>query len=189
MQRWHPLGLAARQLSLPITLTCGQSFRWTQLQGGRWGGVVAGSLVLLRTMDGAVEFSPVNCGPSVGEGAAEKRTRELLLDYFNAEAPLERLYHEWSRFAPAFCRSALRSAVSPLAVPTRASSSCPPYFRASECCGRTLTSVCSHSSAAATTTSWCPVVTNAALPLTPTAAHHAHAEHAMLCVRNRTGHY
>lgn len=113
MQRWHPLGLAARQLSLPITLTCGQSFRWTQLQGGRWGGVVAGSLVLLRTMHDAVEFSPVNCGPSVGEGAAEKHTRELLLDYFNAEAPLERMYHEWSRFAPAFHRSPQRSAAPP----------------------------------------------------------------------------
>ncbi len=97
MHRWHPLGLAARQLSLPITLTCGQSFRWLQLSEGRWGGVVAGSLVLLRQKDDAIEFSPVNCGPAVGDGAAEKHTRALLLDYFNAEAPLERMYQDWSK--------------------------------------------------------------------------------------------
>jgi|LauGreDrversion4_2_1035121.scaffolds.fasta_scaffold1355388_1 hypothetical protein len=110
MQRWHPLGLATRQLSLHITLTCGQSFRWTQLTGGRWGGVVKGSLVLLRSMDGAVEFSPVNCGPSVAEGAAEQHTRALLLDYFNAQAPLERMYEDWSRCARELRRNDERSA-------------------------------------------------------------------------------
>ena len=112
MQRWHPLGLATRQLSLHITLTCGQSFRWTQLTGGRWGGVVKGSLVLLRSMDGAVEFSPVNCGPSVAEGAAEQHTRALLLDYFNAQAPLERMYQEWSRFVRNMPRVNLSAAKS-----------------------------------------------------------------------------
>jgi hypothetical protein len=99
MQRWYPLGLATRQLSLPITLTCGQSFRWTQLANGCWGGVVKGSLVLLRSQDDSVEFSAVNCGPSVVEGAAEQYTRALLLDYFNAQAPLERMYQDWSRCA------------------------------------------------------------------------------------------
>jgi hypothetical protein len=99
MHKWHPLGLAARQLSLPITLTCGQSFRWTELQEGRWGGVVAGKLVLLRQRDEAIEFSPVNGCPAGGEAAAEKHTRALLLDYFNSDAPLERMYQDWSRQA------------------------------------------------------------------------------------------
>ena len=59
--------------------------------------MVAGSLVLLRQRDGAIEFSPVNCGASVGQMAAEQHARTLLLDYFNASAPLERMYDEWSR--------------------------------------------------------------------------------------------
>ena len=101
MNKWHALGLAARQLSLPITLTCGQSFRWSQLQEGRWGGVVAGRLVLLRQHNDAIEFSPVSCCPTVGEHEVEKRTRAVLLDYFNSDAPLERLYEDWSRRARA----------------------------------------------------------------------------------------
>jgi hypothetical protein len=101
MHKWHVLGLAARQLSLPITLTCGQSFRWSQLSGGRWGGVVAGRLVLLRQHNDAIEFSPVSCCPAVGEDEVEKRTRAVLLDYFNSAAPLERLYEDWSRRARA----------------------------------------------------------------------------------------
>ena len=156
MHRWHALGLAARQLSLPITLTCGQSFRWLQLPEGRWGGVVGGSLVLLRQSGDAIEFSPLNCGPAVGEGAAEKHTRALLLDYFNATAPLESMYEEWSRCAP-LLRAwwAARSRVLFEAGRTRDSSSCRPCSPACACCVRTRTSACFLSSAAATTTLWC----------------------------------
>jgi len=157
MHRWHALGLAARQLSLPITLTCGQSFRWLQLPEGRWGGVVGGSLVLLRQSGDAIEFSPLNCGPAVGEGAAEKHTRALLLDYFNATAPLESMYEEWSRCAPLLRAwwAALSHAFLFEAGRTRGSSSCRPCSPACACCVRTRTSAYFLSSAAATTTSWC----------------------------------
>ena len=153
MLKWLPLGLVARQLSLPVTLTCGQSFRWVALQDGRWGGVVAGRLVLLRQRNDAIEFSPVNCSAAGGEAEAEKQTRVLLLDYFQSGAPLERMYEDWSRRA--LRRSAAaRRLMLVQAGPTSASSSCPSCSRAYAFCGRTLTSACSHSCAAATTTSW-----------------------------------
>jgi hypothetical protein len=187
MHKWLPLGLAARQLSLPVTLTCGQSFRWVALPDGRWGGVVAGKLVLLRQRDDAIEFSPVNCSAAGGEAAAEKLTRALLLDYFHADAPLERMYEDWSRRAP-HLSAATRHLTLACAGPTSASSSWRPCSRACACCGKTLTSACSHSCAAATTTSWCRSIAAMSPALTFAAAHHPHAGQAVRNVWRAAGH-
>lgn len=105
---WRSLGVAASELSLPLTLVTGQSFRWRSTGPSQFTGVVGPHLVSLRQRADDEDVAFLLHTPDT-DGAAEAE----LSDYLNLETSLEQLYKE---FAVADVRFA---AVAPYLVGAR----------------------------------------------------------------------
>ncbi|XP_073003636.1 N-glycosylase/DNA lyase OGG1 [Typha latifolia] len=102
-ESWELLPISRSELSLPLTLPTGQSFRWRLTGSGRFTGVVGPYLVSLSHLDddpdGRVAFllhSPVSSSSSAD-------AREALADYLNLGVSLAELWRDFaaadSRFA------------------------------------------------------------------------------------------
>ncbi|PAA91979.1 hypothetical protein BOX15_Mlig027060g2, partial [Macrostomum lignano] len=96
---WHSLSCPASELNLGVTLACGQSFRWRQLeQEGYWAGVHADKVWLLRRpSEACIEFQVY---PPSSSAASDQ---QVLEDYLRLNGPtLESLYAGWSASDPVF---------------------------------------------------------------------------------------
>ncbi|RZR95149.1 hypothetical protein BHM03_00023964, partial [Ensete ventricosum] len=99
---WELLPVSRSELSLPLTLPTGQTFRWRRTDPSRFTGVVGPYLLSLRHLDGdpsgRVAFMLHN-----SDGGGSAAVRAALADYLNLRVSLADL---WSRFSSADSRFA-----------------------------------------------------------------------------------
>ncbi|WOL11844.1 hypothetical protein Cni_G20608 [Canna indica] len=100
---WELLQLPRSELSLPLTLPTGQTFRWRRTASSHYTGVVGSYLVSLQHLDdepsGHVAFLLHN----PDSGAAQASARVALADYLNLGVSLAKL---WDHFSAADSRFA-----------------------------------------------------------------------------------
>ncbi|CAM6124802.1 unnamed protein product [Calypogeia fissa] len=86
---WRSLGISISELSLPLTLLTGQSFRWRPTGPSQYTGVVGSHLISLREREDDVDFLLHTADRN---GAAEAELR----DYLTLDTSLEKLYAEFA---------------------------------------------------------------------------------------------
>uniref|UniRef100_A0A803LMB6 DNA-(apurinic or apyrimidinic site) lyase n=1 Tax=Chenopodium quinoa TaxID=63459 RepID=A0A803LMB6_CHEQI len=82
--KWVPLDLGKRELSLPLTFPTGQTFRWKKTGTLQYTGVVKSHLVSLKHLengDVAYQFHPLTC--STSNFTEEEDAKLALLDFLN----------------------------------------------------------------------------------------------------------
>ncbi|XP_045036449.1 N-glycosylase/DNA lyase isoform X2 [Daphnia magna] len=96
------------ELSLDISLNCGQSFRWKKRPSGEWAGVLAGYLWLMNQDEAGLNYRVVTpvvqseASPSESLPAKKAEMKEcidyehMVKDYFQLDIDLESLYRQWS---------------------------------------------------------------------------------------------
>ncbi|XP_064457023.1 N-glycosylase/DNA lyase-like [Ornithodoros turicata] len=112
------------QLNLDVTLTCGQSFRWTKNSKGEWTGVLANKVWFLKQDDtGNIHYKVVKpeneelnlaqtllnkkarkrkLNDSVCVGQDDNAEESVLRDYFQLNVDVEQLYQQWASIDPVF---------------------------------------------------------------------------------------
>ncbi len=74
----------ARDLNIPLTLTSGQAFGWSPIEGGRWIGAISDTAVLLEPRADGFGWATWPAG-----------RWSLIREYFALDVNLDALYSEW----------------------------------------------------------------------------------------------
>ncbi|PKA46962.1 N-glycosylase/DNA lyase OGG1 [Apostasia shenzhenica] len=96
---WHPLDVPRSELSLPLTLPTGQTFRWRQTGPSQFTGVIGSHLVSLKHDDrdacGGVSFF-LHASSSFCSSSSTSAARSAIWDYLNLDISLGEM---WRGFA------------------------------------------------------------------------------------------
>ncbi|PIK57841.1 putative mucin-19-like [Apostichopus japonicus] len=132
MAKWSSVPCAKRELSLAVTLSCGQSFRWKEVEAGVWRSVLSGRIWTLKQSEEELLYQVHDLSGeklagddtklsksdkrrrnqlpemSVASDGSEKYSPEAVLrDYFQLQVSLSQLYDKWqsvdNNFAVADC--------------------------------------------------------------------------------------
>ncbi|ODN00995.1 N-glycosylase/DNA lyase [Orchesella cincta] len=97
---WNTLPVSRTEVEISTVLSCGQSFRWKQLESDdkAWIGTFSHKVWILKQTDTEIHFKVFQQGMEEnGDKLDDEKNRGLLYDYFQLEVSLETLYKEWSK--------------------------------------------------------------------------------------------
>ncbi|CAL8112926.1 unnamed protein product [Orchesella dallaii] len=97
---WSTLPVSRTEVEISTVLSCGQSFRWKQLEtdSSTWIGVFANKVWILKQTDTEILYKVYHGMEKDNDKdkVNEEKFRHLLYNYFQLEVSLESLYKDWS---------------------------------------------------------------------------------------------
>ncbi|XP_074655412.1 N-glycosylase/DNA lyase-like [Tubulanus polymorphus] len=100
MKNWLSLPCSLQQLRLDITLVCGQSFRWKEVQKGEWRSVLRDKVWTLRQTENSIEY--IIHDDDSEPLRTESENQQILRDYFQLDVDLVKIYNQWVTDDPNF---------------------------------------------------------------------------------------